>query len=409
MERWKRSARWRRLSGLALLAMLSFLAGAFLTTNVLDVHLWAQSSPAPPVAPGASAPASDAVLAQAPGIGNPYLLADIAEQVSPAVVFVQAKFPKPQVVRDPFFEFWFGPMPAPQAPVSAGTGFIISEDGYILTNQHVVGSVGDNQKLTVKLDVPNFTAEVPAKLVGSSFSLDLAVLKIDKPKGLDRLPVVKLGDSDKTRPGEWVIAIGNPYGEQLEHTVTVGVVSAKGRQIEVPDQEAGRMRRYDNLLQTDAAINPGNSGGPLVNIRGEVIGINTAINAQGQNIGFAIPINAAKKVLNDLITRGGIQVVRPYMGVGLEDLTPRMAGYLGLPDTDGALVNQVEPGSPADKAGLKVYDVIRRMGQARIRSANDVISELGKYKPKQQVPLQVWRDGRTVTLVVELGERTVQD
>ncbi|WP_324669164.1 S1C family serine protease [Geochorda subterranea] len=400
MELERRRGRWRRLVGFALLAVVSFLVGSLVTT-VVDMRLAAQS-PAPQAS---TANLPQAVAVEAPGIGNPYILADIAEQVSPAVVFVSATFPQtPQVTRDPFFEFFFGQIPAPEQS-SAGTGFIISEDGYILTNQHVVGNVGDNQKITVKISTPDFTGEVPAQLMGTSYSLDLAVLKIDKPRGLARLPVVKLGDSDRTRPGEWVIAIGNPYGEQLEHTVTVGVVSAKGRQIRVYDRDAGRWRQYQNLLQTDAAINPGNSGGPLVNIAGEVIGINTAVNAQGQNIGFAIPINEAKQVLEGLIAQAGQPQRRPYMGVLLEDIDSRLARYLGLPDTNGALISTVVSGSPADKAGLRVYDVIRRMGQREIKTADDVITELDRYKPGDEVLLQVFRNGRTVTVVLTLGER----
>ncbi|HEY8498262.1 MAG TPA: trypsin-like peptidase domain-containing protein, partial [Limnochordales bacterium] len=398
MELEKRRGRWWRLAGLAVLAAVSFLAGSLVTTTALDVRLAAQSRDTQ--APASTIP--QAVTVEAPGIGNPYILADIAEQVSPAVVFISATFPQPpQVARDPFFEFFFGQMPSPEQ-TSAGTGFIISEDGYILTNQHVVGNVGDNQKITVKISTPDFTGEVPARLVGTSYSLDLAVLKIDKPRGLAKLPVVKLGDSDRTRPGEWVIAIGNPYGEQLEHTVTVGVVSAKGRQIRVFDQDAGRWRQYQNLLQTDAAINPGNSGGPLVNIAGEVIGINTAVNAQGQNIGFAIPINEAKRVLQDLIAQAGQPQRRAYMGVLLEDIDSRLARYLGLPDTNGALVSTVVSGSPADKAGLQVYDVIRRMGQKQIQTADDVVNELDRYKPGDQVLLQIFRNGRTMTLVLTL-------
>lgn len=401
MTAWS-SAR-SRIGWYVALALVSFLLGALVASVALDGSLFAQ-----PGAP-AQAPQPAAVVVQTPGVADPYVFADIAERVSPAVVYVQVEYPRQQASqRDPFFEFWFGPLPVPgQRPTSAGTGFIISEDGYILTNQHVVGQPGQDQRITVKISTADFSKDVPARLVGASFSLDLAVLKIDKPRGLDRLPVAPLGDSDKTRPGEWVVAIGNPYGEQFEHTVTVGVVSAKGRKIRALDRESGRVREYENLLQTDAAINPGNSGGPLVNVRGEVIGINTAVNAEGQNIGFAIPINAAKKVLSDLIERGG--VVGPYMGVQVDNLDERLARYLGLPDTRGALVVEVVSGSPAEKAGLRAYDVIRRLGRTDIQDASHLIRELQQYKPNDQVLLQVWRDGRLTALVVQLGERVRQD
>ncbi|HEY8486717.1 MAG TPA: trypsin-like peptidase domain-containing protein [Limnochordales bacterium] len=402
-------SRARRMGLYAGLVLAGVLAGSLLTAQLLGPGMQAQA-PVPVVPPAAAGQPSapPAVVAQAPGLSQANILADIAERISPAVVFVRVEFPRSQrVPRDPFFEFWFGPLPSPGQPPSAGTGFIISEDGYVLTNQHVVGQPNQGQRIMVKLSVPNFSGEVPAQLVGSSFSLDLAVLKIEKPRGVDRLPVAPLGDSDRTRPGEWVIAIGNPYGEQLEHTVTVGVVSAKGRRIRAFDQESGRVREYENLLQTDAAINPGNSGGPLVNINGEVIGINTAVNTQGQNIGFAIPINAAKRVLNDLIRRGG--VVGPYLGVQVSDLDRRLAQYLGLPDTRGALVEEVVDGSPAAKAGLQAYDVIRRLGRTDIETAQQLINELQKFKPGDRVPVQVWREGRLLTVLVELGERVRQD
>src|SRR5690606_37595986 len=226
------------------------------------------------------------------GMGDPYLIADIAERVTPAVRRIEAEWPVPErqarnpFANDPFFRdfFWFSPWPdTPRTPqVQRGTGFIISEEGYILTNQHVVGNPGEDQKITVKLNTPQFQGEVEAELVGADYRLDLAVLKIEKPEGLDKLPTVPLGDSDASRPGEWVIAIGNPYGERYEHTVTVGVLSAKGREIQIYDRDQRQWKTYTNLMQTDAAINPGNSGGPLINIRGEVIGINTAVNAAAQ-------------------------------------------------------------------------------------------------------------------------------
>ncbi len=183
----------------------------------------------------------------------------------------------------------------------------------------MVGNPGEDQKITVKLNTPKFQGEVEAELVGADYRLDLAVLKIEKPEGLDQLPTVPLGDSDASRPGEWVIAIGNPYGERYEHTVTVGVLSAKGREIQIYDPDQRQWKTYTNLMQTDAAINPGNSGGPLINIKGEVIGINTAVNAAAQGIGFAIPINTALEVKEELITTGRIR--RAYMGVSLTDVT----------------------------------------------------------------------------------------
>ena len=325
-------------------------------------------------------------------MGNPYLIADIAERVTPAVVYIEAEWPAPErqvrnpIANDPFFRdlFWFSPWPqTPQGPtIQRGSGFIISEDGYILTNQHVVGNPGDNQKITVKLHTPNFQGSVEATLVGADYRLDLAVLKIDKPDGLDKLPTIPLGDSDKSRPGEWVIAIGNPYGERYEHTVTVGVLSAKGREIQIYDSDQRQWKVYTNLMQTDAAINPGNSGGPLINIRGEVIGINTAVNASAQGIGFAIPINTALEVKEQLITEGRIR--RAFLGVtmqGLDQLSDRAKYLLGLDITEGAMIARVEPGSAAAEAGLQVYDVITRIDDTPITKPDDVTNEISKRKP----------------------------
>jgi len=349
-------------------------------------------------------------------MGNPYLIADIAERVTPAVVYIEAEWPAPQrttrnpFANDPFFRdfFWFNPWPdTPQGPqIQRGTGFIISEEGYILTNQHVVGNPGDNQKIRVKLNTPQFHGEVEARLVGADYGLDLAVLQIDKPAALDKLPTIPLGDSDASRPGEWVIAIGNPYGERYEHTVTIGVLSAKGREIQIYDSDQRRWKTYTNLMQTDAAINPGNSGGPLINIRGEVIGINTAVNASAQGIGFAIPINTALEVKEQLITEGRIR--RAYMGVELEsldNLQPRVKQLLGLNITEGAMITRIEPGTPALEAGLQVYDVILQIGDTIIKTPQDVTNDLAKRKPGDEVIVRVWRRGRTEVIHLTLGER----
>jgi len=391
-----------------LVAALAF-AGAFAWMGNEPGVLHAQPSETP-VVRAALPGALDAAM------GNPYLIADIAERVTPAVVYIEVTWPAPErssrnpFANDPFFRdfFWFNPWPeTPRGPqISRGSGFIISEEGYILTNQHVVGNPGDGQKVTVKLHTPDFQGEVEARIVGADYGLDLAVLQIDKPRGLDKLPTVPLGDSDASRPGEWVIAIGNPYGEQYEHTVTVGVLSAKGREIQIYDSNQRRWKTYTNLMQTDAAINPGNSGGPLINIRGEVIGINTAVNAAAQGIGFAIPINTALDVMEQLITEGRIR--RAYLGVELYDLDEiqdRVKQLLGLDLKEGAMITRIEPGTAALEAGLQVYDVILRIGDTPIRSRQDVVDDLAKRKPGDEVVIQVWRRGRTIMVPVILGER----
>ncbi|HEX6971975.1 MAG TPA: trypsin-like peptidase domain-containing protein [Limnochordia bacterium] len=396
-------SRLRRSIPYAIIAAISFLIGGMvLSVTTGRDPLAAQSG-------GGSGSATTAALISS--LGDPYAIADIAERATPAVVFITVTYPRQARDQlpfdDPFFrQFfgpWFGPFTPPQGgqAVARGTGFIIDQDGHILTNQHVVGNRGDGQEIKVKLTTPGFSGEVPATLLGSDYRLDLAVLRIEKPRGVNRLPVLPLGNSDESRPGEWVIAIGNPYGEQFEHTVTVGVLSATGREITIYDEESRRPRVYTNLMQTDAAINPGNSGGPLLNIRGQVIGINTAVNTAGQGIGFAIPINVALRVKEDLIEHGSVQ--RAWVGIQYGALTEQTARALGLSDTRGVVIVQVLNDSPAAKAGLEVYDVITRVGETPIQTMGDLPKALAEAKPGDQVLFVVVRRGQRMVIPVTLG------
>ncbi len=294
---------------------------------------------------------------------------------------------------DRFFEQFGGPFgmrpgqPAPKQKSSAlGSGFIISADGYIVTNNHVVEGA---DKVTVKLN-DDKSAGLAATIVGTDEETDLALLKVESPTPL---PVLSFGDSEAMEVGDWVVAIGNPFG--LSNTVTAGILSAKGRDI-----HAGP---FDNFLQTDASINPGNSGGPLINMNGEVIGINTAISANGQGIGFAIPSNLASKVIKDL--REGKKVSRGWLGVTIQDLDENMAKALGLKDAKGALIGSVMDDEPADKAGLRAGDVIIRVGDTPIDSASAVTRSVASLKPDTKVDVVVIRDGKEVTCSVKLGER----
>jgi serine protease Do len=268
-----------------------------------------------------------------------------------------------------------------------GSGFIVSEDGYILTNNHVIEGV---DKILVKLLGDEKKYE--AKIVGTDPKTDLALIKINAGK---LLPAVKLGDSDKIEVGEWVIAIGNPYG--LEETVTVGVVSAKGR-------SGFGITQYEDFIQTDAAINPGNSGGPLVNIRGEVIGINTFIIAPyaAQGIGFAIPINLAKRVFTQLKEKG--KVVRGYLGVYLQPLDEELAKSFDLPEIKGAVVNQVIKDSPAEKAGIIEGDVIIEYDGSKVEDVKDLQMKVANTPVGKRVPVGIWRDKKKITLYVTVGE-----
>ncbi|SDC81252.1 MULTISPECIES: S1C family serine protease [unclassified Candidatus Frackibacter] len=340
-----------------------------------------------------------------PQIFKQNVFADIASEVDSAVVRVNAKIKidskkmkrQNPFYNDPFFKKFFGnDFPKgknghPRIRQGFGTGFIISKDGYILTNEHVIHNA---DQVTVKLT--DRKEPVKAELVGSDFRLDLAVLKINLD---EELPTVELGNSDKIRPGDWAVAIGNPYG--LNHTVTAGVISALERPLRI--NQGDKPRLYENMIQTDAAINPGNSGGPLLNINGKVIGINTAINAQAQGIGFAIPINEAKKVLSELKKKG--KVIRPWMGVYMQPVTKEIADYFGLNSTRGALIADVMPGSPAEEAGLKAGDVILEFNKKEVKSPDDVVDLVNKSKVGKDIILRISRDGNKLFLTMSLGER----
>ncbi len=287
---------------------------------------------------------------------------------------------------DQFFKYFFGGnMPQMEFKTRAlGSGFIISKDGYILTNNHVVARA---TQITVKLDTGK---AYKAKIVGRDPRTDIALIKV-KPDG-DFPPPVQLGDSDAIRVGDWVMAVGNPFG--LGQTVTVGVISAKSRII-----GAGP---YDNFLQTDAAINPGNSGGPLFDMNGKVIGINTAIIPQAQNIGFAIPINMAKKLLPQL--KAG-KVVRGWLGVMIQDMTPDLAKSFGLSTTTGVLISDVVPGSPAEKAGLKRGDVVIAYDHKSVKTAHDLSRMVAETSPNTKVEITVIRNGAKKLFTVTIGQR----
>ena len=269
-----------------------------------------------------------------------------------------------------------------------GSGFIISKDGYILTNNHVVGDV---DKITVELkDGRKFEN---AKLIGTDPDSEVALIKIDG----DNFPVLPMGNSDNIEIGDWVIAIGNPFG--LSETVTVGVISAVGR-------SNVHIAAYEDFIQTDAAINPGNSGGPLINLDGQVIGINTAIFSESggyMGIGFAIPINMARNIEQQLKEYG--KVTRGYLGIYGQDVTPDMAELLQLKNSQGVIVASVEKGSPADKAGLENHDVLLEMNGKKIESYDSFRNDVAEMKPGSSLKLTVLRNGKNVEINVTLGER----
>ncbi len=299
---------------------------------------------------------------------------------------------------DPF-EFFFGPQQRrgqgdddeEHKEQQGGTGFILSDDGYIATNYHVIENA---DKVEVRLSNRERTT---ARIVGRDPATDLALLKIDVKQ---RLTPLALGDSDRLRVGEWVMAIGDPLN--FDKSVTVGVVSAKGRYGLTGDAAT---RSFENFIQTDAAINSGNSGGPLINVNGEVIGINTAMFRPAQNIGFAVPINTLKSVLPQLREKG--KVTRGFLGINIENIDSDKAAAFRLKSLDGAFVQSVEPGKPADRAGIKPGDAIVRVDDVPVKDTRDLIGYVSGKAPGSKVRLGVIRDGRDATLTASLAERDV--
>jgi serine protease Do len=361
-----------------------------------------------------------AVKTAAVDLARPTNIAQIAQNSSPAVVKIetlvrqksqQSSSGGGSVFDDPFFRQFFGDQTpnqtqpqtkqnsnstkiSPLVPQGLGSGFIFEKTGYILTNEHVIDGADEIQVTVQGYDKP-FTA----KLLGNSYDLDLAVLKIEGSKDFPMLP---LGNVDSTNVGDWVVAIGNPYG--FDHTVTVGVLSAKERPIEIPDQQG--TRKYKHLLQTDASINPGNSGGPLINLNGDVIGINTAVSSQAQGIGFAIPTSTIQGVLTSLINNVTIpKEPAPYIGANVGNIDDTLVQDLQLSNTDGALVAGVPIGGPAFKAGLKTNDVIVGFNGTAIKTNQELIDLIQKSKVGDKVTLNIIRDGKKMDVIVTIGDK----
>jgi len=368
----------------ALTAVVAFLVGAIFAGSV------ARSSVA--AGPVATNPPRPVSRVDVPGALVNF--ADVVERINPAVVNIDATARGRDSRRrrggipdvdPPGGPLDFSPRMDRDAPRrGAGSGFIIDPDGSILTNNHVIDRA---ERITVKLSDGR---TLRARVIGSDPDTDIALIKVDGQTGL---PVAPLGDSSTLRMGEWVCAIGNPLG--YEHSVTVGVVSFLGRKLF--DQS------LDNYIQTDAAINFGNSGGPLINARGEVIGINAAISSRASSIGFAVPINGAAGALPQLRARG--RVSRGYMGVGLRDVDADLESSLNLQVSHGALVQDITSGSPADRAGLRPYDVIVSLDDRSIANDDELIREIAGRSPGTPARLQLMRDGHAQNITVKLAER----
>jgi serine protease Do len=328
-------------------------------------------------------------------LNNPNQIVDVVKKTKNAVVNISTT----KIVKrskyfhdfDMFHKFFgdqfkdfYNNQPQEFKTKSLGSGFIIDKKGFIVTNNHVIENADE---IIVKLSDEK---EFKAKIVGRDPLTDLALLKID-PKDED-LTVLEMGDSSKTEVGEIVVAIGNPFG--LEFSVTAGIISAKGRVL--------GSGPYDNFMQTDASINPGNSGGPLVNLEGKVIGINTAIIASAQGLGFAIPVNMLKELLPKLKTG---KVLRGWLGVTVQHIDDKLAKTFGLKDTKGALIADVVKGDPADKAGIKAGDIVLKINGKNVSSEKDLINIIGRMSPKEIAKLEILRDGKIIHIDVKLGKR----
>ncbi len=382
------ASRWFRGLTLLLYGLAFFSLGVFVHDRLTAPSLPAWSTVRPPLATSASPSKGDALP------DNPFVR--VAERASPAVVNISTvsgrsgrtsdelfrPFGNDPFFRD-FFDRFFEGTPRRRQQNSLGSGLIIDKSGLILTNNHVIK---DAEEITVRFANK---LEAKGKVVGTDGKTDLAVIRVSTKEDL---PVATLGDSDSLRVGEWAIAIGNPFG--LDHTLTVGVVSATGR------SEVG-IATYENFIQTDASINPGNSGGPLLNIRGEVIGVNTAIVASGQGIGFAIPINMARKIMDDLVKKG--KVTRGWLGVGIQPLTPELAKSFGA-SGEGVLVNQVMPKSPAEAAGLKTGDLIVSIDGNAIKDPRQLQRAVAEAEIGKVLEISILRDHQKLTVKVRIGE-----
>jgi len=404
----------RRRGGWITSFFAAFLACALIMTGLVyasDVNNWFTGGQAN--AADASNSQSTATFGKTASYNNtssstaasnvmlPGSIADIVEQSSPAVVLIETYVnSNRRSYRNnmDFFEYFFGDRIQVRPDngdgmvnSGLGTGFIFDKDGYILTNEHVVNGAD-----AIYVTVEGYTEPFKAELLGSDYDLDLAVLKITGEKAFATLPI---GDSTQLRVGDWVTAIGNPLG--YDHTVSVGVVSAKGREITIP--ESSRTRYYSDLLQTDASINSGNSGGPLLNMNGEVVGINTAVSTNAQGIGFAIPSSTFVAVIDQL--KNNQTIPKPYIGVGISDIDEAWLEDLKLTSTEGALVTQVVSGGPAARAGIQTWDVITKINDKKVTKADDVKTYIQELNVGDRATVTVIRDGKEIQFGVVIADR----
>src|SRR5712671_3197180 len=377
-----------RTSTVVLIAVIAMLVGALgVTIHSRSVPVFIDTAHAASVESGPLVSFAPVVKRAMPAVVN----------ISSSKVVKEQGMPSNGMFDDPFFrQFFGGRMPQQQQPrsqraTSLGSGVVVSPDGYILTNNHVVEGATD-----VRVTLSN-KRQLQAKVVGADPQTDIAVLKVEG----SGYPAITIGDSSKVQVGDYALAVGDPFG--VGQTVTMGIVSAMNRgNLGIED--------YEDFIQTDAPINPGNSGGALVNERGELIGINTAIIAHGsegnQGIGFAVPVNLARNVMDQILKNG--KVTRARLGILPQDVTPTIARQFGVKDSQGALVGEVEANSPAQKAGLKTGDIILEVNSNAVYDANQLRNVISSMQPDSNVNLKIWRDGAQRTLPVTLGELTAE-
>ncbi|MEK8132405.1 trypsin-like peptidase domain-containing protein [Paenibacillus filicis] len=395
--------------------MAAFLAGTLVTggfmfasdkMNLFTLHQGAAAAGTAAAVDVSGSPTAGAGLKNAAvNLGTNGSISGIVDQSKPAVVKIETKVkaqsnPNSQFT-DPRFRQFFDDGSAEGSDKlqdgGLGTGFIFEKSGYILTNEHVIDGAEE-----IWVTVQGYDKPLKATLLGNSYDLDLAVLKIEGDKDFSYLP---LGDPNQSKVGDWVVAIGNPYG--YDQTVTVGVLSAKERPISIPDTQG--TREYKHLLQTDTSINPGNSGGPLLNMNGEVIGINTAVSAQAQGIGFAIPTSTISTVLENL--KNNVAIPKepiPYLGIGLEDVNADWAQDLNLNTKTGAVVTQIDPKSPAFAAGIRTYDVITAINGQSVANAEELSSKVKETAVGDQLTLTTIRSGQQSEIHVTVGNKNAK-
>ncbi|MBP3962218.1 S1C family serine protease [Paenibacillus lignilyticus] len=404
----------------------SFLAGVVVVGSLMfvsDKQNWftadqALSQTSEQASSAVGKAGDDGKVSAAADVVRPNNIAQLFEKASPAVVKIET-FTKQRAggaqgnSMDDFFSQFFGDQggqggqgqddgsgqgstdqgSGELTPEGIGTGFFFDSTGYILTNQHVIGDADE-----IQVTVQGHNKPLVAKKLGSDYNLDLAVLKVE---GTD-FPTLPIGSSDKINIGDWVVAIGNPYG--FDHTVTVGVLSSKERPISIPDSQG--TRQYEHLLQTDASINPGNSGGPLLNLQGEVIGINTAVSSQAQGIGFAIPTSTIQEVLENLKANKEIpKKPVPFIGANLAEITDEIAKELGLSSKEGSIVSSVLYKSPAYMADLRQYDVITGLDGTKYSNREDLIAQIQKKAVGDTATLNIIRNGDKMDLKVTVGNK----